>query len=71
MKTHFKKLKNPDYLGSWDLMDQNGNAKNTILTIKEVKTEMVHDGKGGQENCTTVHFHNSNRWFWRNNHLQN
>ena len=59
MKTHFKKLKNPDYLGSWDLMDQNGNVKNLILTIKEVKTEMVHDGKGGQENCTTVHFQNS------------
>jgi hypothetical protein len=56
MKTHFKKLRNPDYLGSWDLADANGNFKNRILTIKEVKKEMVHDGKGGKEDCVTVHF---------------
>lgn len=56
MKTHFKKLRNPDYLGSWDLADANGNFKNRILTIKEVKKEMVHDGKGGKEDCVTVYF---------------
>jgi hypothetical protein len=56
MKTHFKKLRNLDYLGSWDLADTNGNFKNRALTIKEVKKEMVHDGKGGQEDCVTVHF---------------
>lgn len=56
MKTHFKKLRNPDYLGSWDLADANGNFKNRIFTIKEVKKEMVHDGKGGKEDCVTVHF---------------
>jgi hypothetical protein len=56
MKTHFKKLKNPDYLGSWDLADQNGVFRNKVLTIKEVKKEMVHDGRGGQEDCITVHF---------------
>jgi hypothetical protein len=59
MKTHFKKLRNPDYLGSWDLADQDGNFKNRILTIKEVKKEMVHDGKGGQDDCVTVLFHES------------
>jgi hypothetical protein len=59
MKTHFKKLRNPDYLGSWDLADTNGNFKNKALTIKEVKKEMVHDGKGGQEDCVTVHFFES------------
>lgn len=59
MKTHFKKLRNPDYLGSWDLADANGNFKNRALTIKEVKKEMVHDGKGGQEDCVTVHFFES------------
>jgi hypothetical protein len=56
MKTHFKKLRNPDYLGSWDLADANGVFKNKILTIKDVKKEMVHDGKGGQDDCVTVHF---------------
>lgn len=59
MKTHFKKLRNPDYLGSWDLTDQNGNFKNKVLTIKEVKKEMVHDGKGGKEDCVTVLFYES------------
>jgi hypothetical protein len=59
MKTHFKKLRNPDYLGSWDLADQDGNFKNRILTIKEVKKEMVHDGKGGKDDCVTVLFHES------------
>ena len=59
MKTHFKKLRNPDYLGSWDLADANGVFKNRILTIKEVKKEMVHDGKGGKDECVTVLFHES------------
>lgn len=55
-KTHYKKMRNPDYLGSWDLADENGVFRNKILTIKEVKKEMVHDGKGGQDDCVTVHF---------------
>lgn len=56
MKTHFKKLKNPDYLGSWDLADENGNFKNKVVTITDTKKQMVHDGKGGQEECITVHY---------------
>lgn len=59
MKTHFKKLRNPDYLGSWDLTDDNGNFKNRILTIKDVKKQMVYDGRGGQEECVTVLFEES------------
>ena len=59
MRTHFKKLRNPDYLGSWDLTDENGNFKNRILTIKDVKKQMVHDGRGGQEECVTVSFEES------------
>lgn len=58
-KTHFKVLRNPDYLGSWDLADANGVFKNRILTISEVKKEMVHDGKGGKDDCVTVHFKES------------
>lgn len=56
MKTHFKKLKNPDFLGSWDLADENGNYKNKVVTITRVSKKMVHDGKGGQEECITVDF---------------
>jgi len=56
MKTHFKKLRNPNYLGAWDLMDDNGKTTNVVLTIKEVKKEMVFDGKGGSEECVVVHF---------------
>ena len=59
MKTHFKKLSNPNYLGSWDLSDKDGNFKNRILTISGVKKEMVHDGRGGQEECITVSFSDS------------
>ena len=59
MKTHFKKLKNPDYLGSWDLADENGNFKDKVFTISGVKKEMVHDGRGGQDECVTVSFHES------------
>lgn len=53
-KTHFKKLRNPDYLGSWDLIDENGTVKNRSFTITGVKKEMVHDGKGGKDECVAV-----------------
>ncbi|MBU3661188.1 MAG: hypothetical protein FGM14_15050 [Flavobacteriales bacterium] len=56
MKTHFKKLKDPNYIGSWDLMDENGTVQNRIVTIKEVKQDVVFDGKGGSEQCPVVLF---------------
>jgi hypothetical protein len=59
MKTHFKKLRNPDYLGSWDLADENGKFKNRVLTIKSVSKENVHDGRGGQDECVMVSFEES------------
>jgi hypothetical protein len=55
-KTHFKKMKNPEYIGSWDLMDDNGQVQNRIVTVKNVKKTMVHDGQGGQEECPIVEF---------------
>ena len=54
MKTHFKKLKNPTYLGSWDLADENGKFIDKIVTLVDVKKEMVHDGNGGKEECVTA-----------------
>jgi hypothetical protein len=53
-KTHFKKLKNPNYVGSWDLADSEGKYHDKIVTITAVVKEMVHDGKGGQEECTVI-----------------
>lgn len=71
MKTHYRKLQNTNYLGSWDLADENGNFKNRILTIKEVKKEMVHDGRGGQEDCVTVYFHESKPMIMNSTNLKN
>lgn len=56
MKTHIKKLRNPNYIGSWDLMDTEGNVKNRVMTIESVKNETVFDGKGGNEECTVLFF---------------
>ena len=50
--THWKKLRNPDYLGSWDLP----NGQDVVLTIKSVQTKMVHDGNGGQSECMVMNF---------------
>lgn len=52
-KTHWKKLNNPDYLGSYAF--QPGEEK--VLTIKEVKREMVFNPSGGgKEECTVAYF---------------
>jgi hypothetical protein len=50
-KTHYKILRNPNYIGGWDLL----NGDKTV-TITKVNKELVHDGKGGQSECCTVHF---------------
>ena len=50
--THYKKLSNSDYLGSWDLP----NGQDVVLTIKSVQNKMVHDGNGGQSMCTVIEF---------------
>lgn len=55
MKTHFKKLRNPNFIGSWDLADENGKYIDTIVTIVEAKKQMVHDGQGGEAECAVAH----------------
>ena len=47
MKTHFKKLMNPDFIGSWDLLDNEGNQTDLVVTITGVETREVknQDGK--------------------------
>lgn len=52
-KTHWKKLTNPDYLGSYAF--QPGEEK--TVTIKEVRREMVFTPSGsGKEECTVAYF---------------
>lgn len=51
-KTHWKKLTNPDYLGSYDF--QQGEER--IVTVKKVNREMVSGADGKKEECTVVHF---------------
>lgn len=55
-KTHFKKLQNPNYLGSWDLMDDSGAYNSVTATIKAVRKETVFDGRGNSEELPVVHF---------------
>jgi len=52
-KTHIDKLRNPNYLGGWDLMDDNGKTINRVVTIKEIKTEAVFN-QTKQENQDVI-----------------
>jgi len=44
-RTHIDKLRNPNYLGGWDLMDAEGKTIDKIVTIKEIKNESVFNQK--------------------------
>lgn len=50
--THWKKLDNPDYIGAYAF--QPGEEK--IVTIKNVRREIVTGADGKKEECTIVHF---------------
>lgn len=51
VKTHWKKLKNPDYLGSYDF--QPGEER--VVTVKHVVVEAVKTAEGTGD-CVVVHF---------------
>lgn len=56
-KTHIDKLRNPNYLGGWDLKDDNGNTIDRVVTIKEIKNESVFNQKSQiDEQVITVFF---------------
>jgi hypothetical protein len=59
MKTHFKLMNNTEYLGSWDLMDDNGNIKNRTFKIIKVEKREVFDGNGKSENLPVLFLENS------------
>lgn len=48
-KTHIDKLRNPNYLGGWDLQDESGNTIDRVVTIKEIKNESVFNQKSQVE----------------------
>ncbi|HXU27632.1 MAG TPA: hypothetical protein VN698_10400 [Bacteroidia bacterium] len=50
--THWKKLTNPDYLGAYDFQPN----EERILTVRNVKLELVMGSSGKKENCTVVYF---------------
>lgn len=51
-KTHWKKLQNPDYLGSWAIPP----GKEVVYTIKAAGREKVVGVSGRAEECLVVHF---------------
>jgi hypothetical protein len=55
--TNINKLRNPNYLGGWDLQDASGKTVDIIVTIKEIKrSEVFNQKSGAMELELTVHF---------------
>ncbi len=52
MKTHWKKLTNPDYLGSYAF----DPGVDKVLTIKSVANEVVTGADGKKETCVVMRF---------------
>lgn len=52
MKTHWKKLTNPNYLGSWDFEEK----EERVLTIKKVTNETVKDQSGNDDEVVLMEF---------------
>lgn len=57
-KTNINKLRNPNFLGGWDLLDENGKTVNRIFTIKEIKVEKVfNQQKQDETDALTLFFY--------------
>ena len=52
MKTHWKKLTNPNYLGAYSVED----GRDLILTIKNVREEKVIGADGKKDDCVVAYF---------------
>ena len=50
--THWKKLTNPDYLGSYSFED----GRDKVLTIAGVKNEVITGAEGKKETCMVLRF---------------
>lgn len=53
-KTHWKKLSNPIYIGSYELMVNEKENKELVVKIESVKREMVQGADGKKEECTIM-----------------
>ena len=53
MKTHWKKLTNPNYLGAYSIED----GKDLILTIRNVREEQVTGTDGKKDDCVVCYFY--------------
>ena len=51
-ETHWKKLINPDYLGAYSLEP----GQDMVLTIKQVRKEMITGTGGKKEECIVCHW---------------
>ena len=49
-RTHWKKMTNTNYFGSWDLPE----GKDMIVRIIEVKQEMIQNAQGREEKAVAV-----------------
>lgn len=55
MKTHWKKLNNPNYIGAYELM---GVTDELTVKITKVVKETVKNMNGGDEDCTVAYLEN-------------
>ena len=69
-KTHFRKIKDPNFLGSWDLMNEEGQYDNKVFTIKFADKEMVKDHKGQDSSCALLHFEEAKPMFLNSTNLK-
>ncbi len=51
---HWKKHRNPKFLGSWDLQREDGTYFETVVTIKATTSEKIHNVKTNKEELTLV-----------------
>lgn len=56
MKTNWKRLVNPDYLGAYSLDSGDGKYADIIATVKQVKVENVVGADGKREDCVVAYF---------------
>jgi len=53
---HFKELLDPNFLSNIDFINDKMKYDKKLVTIESVQRETTHNGKGGDETVTTLHF---------------
>jgi hypothetical protein len=54
-QTHWRKLRNQEYLGSWDLTDSNGKFIELVVTITKMESKIVKNSDG-EKSCPLAYF---------------